>query len=401
MAKIRNKTIYPLQNPVNPNDHVIGTDVNTGETKNFSIAEILSQNYDLTNLNPQCLTIPIRTVIDSEGNTVPLPYQVVDVLQAIINKICNVVPIDVIEITANKTVSTTTPILNQNFVYTITVENTGNIALTNVVLIDLLPSEVLFIQSNSVNYNPLTGQWVVGDLAPGDTLFLNITVTTNNSITTPGQPFINSISSVTAAEDVTSVILNNDIEVIAAASQNLRIDAGFNRQISLTEDKSTLNAITRNTNVSFLWEVLSGGTASIQNPTALDTLVFNIIGDDVLFSITMTDNINGNVVSDTVRVIQRPFSVAQNPSVTLANQTTSLTTVTIPSAYSDPNSLPDPQFQWVFVSIGSTGTQYDIVNENAQDLVVENLLPGIYIFKLTVTNTNGYIGEGATVITVT
>jgi len=401
MAKIKNKVKYPLQNPLNINDYVVGTDYLTGGTKSFTIGELLSQTYGLNEINLQCLLVPIRTTTDCEGNIVNLPYQIVDILQAIINKICDVVVVDLFQLTVNKVVSTATPIINQNFVYTITVTNTGDVDGTNVSLVDLLPSGIVFVQSNSVNYNPVTGLWNIGLLQVSQSVSLNITVTTNSNVTTIGQPIINTITNINADQEGSIIVDNNDIEVVVGISQNLRIDAGYNRARSSKEPRSQLDAITANTNVTFLWEIINGGQGTIQFPDRKNSLIYNLSNIITTCRITMTDNINGNVVTDTVKIIETESPINQTPLINLTAQSTSLSTVTINGDYTDPNGLTNPEFQWTFIETGSTSFQHTIVNENLQNVTITNLLPGIYIFRLTVTNTNGFIGNDAVVITVT
>jgi uncharacterized repeat protein (TIGR01451 family) len=400
MAKIKKKTIYTLQNPINPNDYFIGTDVLTGKTKNFTLGEIMSQDYNLDALEPRCLSFVRRTATDSEGNVTEVPLQPLDVFQAIIDKVCNVVAIPVFDLTTIKSVSNSTPIIGETFIYTITIQNKGNINATGVLLSDLIPSGLTFVSANTAAYNPTNGLWTLGNIDAGSTATLNISVSLDAGANL-GSIITNTITSVVSDQSDTSSAGDNlSVDVTVSDSQVLKIDAGYNRYLSIQDTETNLKAISQNSNVTYLWEVLSG-SATISNPNQKETLVTNISSLDTEFKITMTDLANNNIAVDTVKHLKRANSVSDNPVVSLADQTTASSTVVINGAYTDPQSLPNPQFQWTFEETGSTGTTYSFVNENIQNVTINNLSTGTYFFRLTVTNTNGFIGEDAAIIIIT
>jgi uncharacterized repeat protein (TIGR01451 family) len=400
MAKIKKKTIYTLQNPINPNDYFIGTDVLTGKTKNFTLGEIMSQDYNLDALEPRCLSFVRRTATDSEGNVTEVPLQPLDVFQAIIDKVCNVVAIPVFDLTTIKSVSNSTPIIGETFIYTITIQNKGNINATGVLLSDLIPSGLTFVSANTAAYNPTNGLWTLGNIDAGSTATLNISVTLDAGANL-GSIITNTITSVVSDQSDTSSAGDNlSVDVTVSESQVLKIDAGYNRYSNIQDTETYLKAISQNSNVTYLWEVLSG-SATISNPNQKETIVTNISSLDTEFKITMTDLANNNIAVDTVKHLKRVNSVSDNPVVSLSDQTTASSTVVINGAYTDPQSLPNPQFQWTFEETGSTGTTYSFVNENIQNATINNLSTGTYLFRLTVTNTNGFIGEDAAIITIT
>jgi uncharacterized repeat protein (TIGR01451 family) len=400
MAKIKKKTIYALQNPINLNDYIIGTDVLTGKTKNFTMGEIMSQDYNLDALEPRCLSFVRRTATDSEGNVTEVPLQPLDVFQAIIDKVCNVVAIPVFDLTTIKSVSNSTPIIGETFIYTITIQNKGNINATGVLLSDLIPSGLTFVSANTAAYNPTNGLWTLGNIDAGSTATLNISVTLDAGANL-GSIITNTITSVVSDQSDTSSAGDNlSVDVTVSESQVLKIDAGYNRYSNIQDTETYLKAISQNSNVTYLWEVLSG-SATISNPNQKETIVTNISSLDTEFKITMTDLANNNIAVDTVKHLKRVNSVSDNPVVSLSDQTTASSTVVINGAYTDPQSLPNPQFQWTFEETGSTGTTYSFVNENIQNATINNLSTGTYLFRLTVTNTNGFIGEDAAIITIT
>jgi uncharacterized repeat protein (TIGR01451 family) len=400
MAKIKKKTIYALQNPINLNDYIIGTDVLTGKTKNFTMGEIMSQDYNLDALEPRCLSFVRRTATDSEGNVTEVPLQPLDVFQAIIDKVCNVVAIPVFDLTTIKSVSNSTPIIGETFIYTITIQNKGNINATGVLLTDLIPSGLTFVSANTAAYNPTNGLWTLGNIDAGSTATLNISVSLDAGANL-GSIITNTITSVVSDQSDTSSAGDNlSVDVTVSESQVLKIDAGYNRSSNIQDTETYLKAISQNSNVTYLWEVLSG-SATISNPNQKETIVTNMSSLDTEFKITMTDLANNNIAVDTVKHLKRANSVSDNPVVSLADQTTASSTVVINGAYTDPQSLPNPQFQWTFIEDGGTGTTYSFVNENIQNATINNLSTGTYLFRLTVTNTNGFIGEDAAIITIT
>ena len=400
MAKIKKIPIYPLQNPVHPNDYVIGTDALTKKTKNFTLGQLMNQDYNLDNLNLHCLSVVRRTITDCEGVVTTLPIQPLDLFQAIINKICNVQEIPIFDLLTNKTVNNSSPLLGETFIYTITVQNRGNINATGVLLNDLLPSGLVFVSSNTNAYNPTNGLWTVGNVNAGTTLTLNISVTLANNVTV-GQTITNTITSISSDQSDTVTVGDNlSVNVTVIENQSLRIDAGYNRYIGIGDNQTVLSAISSNTNVTYLWEQITSETVTLLNPNLKQTIVSLDNSSDFEFKITMTDNASGVTTSDTVKVLRRKNSVLDNPVVSLSDQNTTLSSVTINGSYTDPRGLANPQFQWTFQQIGSTGTTHTIVNENIQNVTINNLTTGVYILRLTVTNSNGFIGEDGAIINI-
>ena len=82
-------------------------------------------------------------------------------------------PEPLIDLELEKTVDNSTPDVGSNVVFTITVVNQGPSTATGVVVNDQLPSGFTYVGSNG-NYNPATGDWVIGTLEEGQTVSLNI-----------------------------------------------------------------------------------------------------------------------------------------------------------------------------------------------------------------------------------
>ncbi|MEL6370598.1 MAG: proprotein convertase P-domain-containing protein [Pseudomonadota bacterium] len=82
-----------------------------------------------------------------------------------------------------KTVSSATPTIGSNIVYTLTVSNTGGVTATGVVVEDVLPSGVTFLSDNGGGaYNSATSLWTLPTSLPaGASASLEITVRVNGS----------------------------------------------------------------------------------------------------------------------------------------------------------------------------------------------------------------------------
>lgn len=65
---------------------------------------------------------------------------------------------------------------NNHVNFTLKATNNGSIYAKNVVVTDKIPSGFKFISSNDTKYNPINGQWNIGDLSPGESVFLSIEV---------------------------------------------------------------------------------------------------------------------------------------------------------------------------------------------------------------------------------
>ncbi|MBK8492582.1 MAG: DUF11 domain-containing protein [Saprospirales bacterium] len=72
----------------------------------------------------------------------------------------------VADLSLTKTVDNATPNVGSQVVFTITVNNAGPDAATNVTVKDLLPAGLSYVSDNSGgNYNDVTGIWTVGTIA--------------------------------------------------------------------------------------------------------------------------------------------------------------------------------------------------------------------------------------------
>src|SRR5262249_44480634 len=97
---------------------------------------------------------------------------------------------------ANDADASGTLTVGDDVVFTVTVANAGPDFATGVQLVDQLTAGYTYVSDDSAGtYDPTTGQWNVGVMAPGTTQTLNITATVN-----PSGPYTNT-AQVTASQE--------------------------------------------------------------------------------------------------------------------------------------------------------------------------------------------------------
>ncbi|WP_323788147.1 gliding motility-associated C-terminal domain-containing protein, partial [Psychroserpens sp.] len=82
------------------------------------------------------------------------------------------------ELSVIKEVDVLEPLIGDNVTFTITVSNEGFVTATGVIVEDVLPSGYSFVEAitTSGTYSDVTGEWIVGQLNPGQVEILQITV---------------------------------------------------------------------------------------------------------------------------------------------------------------------------------------------------------------------------------
>ena len=85
------------------------------------------------------------------------------------------------DLSVTKTVNNQTPLIGQEISFTIQVSNAGPNDATGVVVTDILQSGYTYVSSSATagSYDPLTGIWLIGALADGQTIQLIVNVTVN------------------------------------------------------------------------------------------------------------------------------------------------------------------------------------------------------------------------------
>jgi poly(3-hydroxybutyrate) depolymerase len=153
---------------------------------------------------------------------------------------------------------------------------------------------------------------------------------------------------------------------------------------------------------NYLWTKLTGPAQyTITNSSAVNTSVTNLAQGTYSFRLTVTDN-NGATDADTMWIVVNAAPPPPNQPP-LANAGTDITVqLPINTAVLDGAGSADPDGAIVaYAWTKSSGpSQYAIVNTNSTSTVVNNMVQGVYVFKLTVTDNNGAIDTDSVVVTV-
>ncbi|HPG10488.1 MAG TPA: hypothetical protein PLU37_03090, partial [Chitinophagaceae bacterium] len=187
------------------------------------------------------------------------------------------------------------------------------------------------------------------------------------------------------------------------ANQSPSANAGNDQVITLPANTITLNGSGTDpdgTIVSYQWIKLTGPSLfTIVNPTLAQTVVNSLVQGVYTFKLTVTDN-QGATGSDTVQVTVNAAPPAnQSPSANAGNDqviTLPTNTVTLIGSGTDPDGTITT-YQWTKLTGPS---QYSIVSASQALTVVNNLVQGIYTFKLTVTDNQGATGSDTVTVTV-
>lgn len=206
----------------------------------------------------------------------------------------------------------------------------------------------------------------------------------------------------TATDDIT-VTVN---AAVPPPNQVPVAEAGNNVTITLPINNTTLNGAgstdPNGTIVSYAWSRVSGPTTySWANGNAVATSLFNLVQGVYVFRLTVTDN-NGATDTDDITVTvnaaiappnQLPNAVAGNDiAITLPINSTSLNG----GGSNDPDGTI-ASYAWSRVS---GPTAFSWANGNAVATSLFNLVQGVYVFRLTVTDNRGATDTDDITITV-
>lgn len=180
-------------------------------------------------------------------------------------------------------------------------------------------------------------------------------------------------------------------------------NTGSNQTITLPTSTGTLNGTgstdADGTITTYAWVKLSGpSTYTITSASSASTTATGLVAGTYVFQLTVTDN-NSATSSATVQ-IQVNASSTPPTAVVTANQTV---TLPVDSAFiadigSHGNGGPTI-VGWSFTYVsGPVGAW--IYSYASSSTKIYNLMQGVYVFKLTVTDNNGNTGSANTQVTV-
>ena len=182
-------------------------------------------------------------------------------------------------------------------------------------------------------------------------------------------------------------------------------NAGPNRQITLPANSATLDgtgssAASGLTITNYTWTKVSGPASStIVSPNAASTTVNNLTEGIYVFRLSVTDNVGNNATSDvTVTVAAAPATTpvaraGSNQSITLPTSSVTLDG----SASTAPSGTTLTGYLWSKIS---GPAQFTIVSPNTASTNVNNLVEGVYTFRLTVTASNNATHSADVTVTV-
>jgi ribosomal protein L14 len=205
-------------------------------------------------------------------------------------------------------------------------------------------------------------------------------------------------SGATATDDVTITV-----NASAPANQAPVANAGLNRTINLPTNSTTLDGSASfdpdGTITGYSWTKVSGpATFTLANASAATTTLSNLVAGTYVFELTVTDN-NGAIDQDNVTIVvsavanQAPIANAgANITMTLPLNSTNLNG----GGSSDPDGII-VSYAWTKVSGPAT---YTINNPNEAATGLSNLVAGVYVFRLTVTDNAGATATDDVTVTV-
>ncbi len=305
-----------------------------------------------------------------------------------------------------KTADDTTPNLNQEVAFTLTVANLGPNNATGVVVTDVLPTGIQFVRSSTANgnYNSTNGQWSIGPIANGASAVLTITglvtsvgaktntaeITASDQLdpnSTPGNdvPTENDQASVTVAPETIDLSL---AKTVNNASPNVGETIVFNVAVLNSGPSEATNVSIRD----LLPTGLTLGTATPQRgnyntTTGVWTIPTIANGETLTLMLSALVNQTGTL-TNTAEVIaadQSDTDSTVNNNVATEDDQASVT-ITTPVAdlrltKSVDNSRPNVGDEVLFtVVVNNIGT------DPATGVIVTDLLPaGLTLISSTVT----------------
>ncbi len=178
--------------------------------------------------------------------------------------------------------------------------------------------------------------------------------------------------------------------VNAATNQPPTANAGNNITLTLPTNSTTLVGSGYDpdgTIVSYVWSRVSGPTTyTLGTPSAAATSLGNLVEGTYVIRLTVTDNAGA---TGTATVTVTVNAAANQPPVANAGNNIILTLPANSTTLSGSGTDPDgtiTNYSWTHISGPTTFT---VSNANAATTGLSNLIQGVYIFRLTVTDNNG------------
>jgi hypothetical protein len=190
-----------------------------------------------------------------------------------------------------------------------------------------------------------------------------------------------------AYDDVTVTVLADNLGPVA--------NAGADINITLPANSTTLNGGASSdpdgSIVKYAWSTVSGpSTPTIPDASQVTTALTNLVAGTYVIRLTVTDNKGATAADDVNVIVSNGTTPANQPPVAAAGTDVAITlptnSVTLNgSASYDPDGSIS-KYAWTKVS---GPTQFLINSTSSAITIISNLVVGIYVFRLTVTDNKG------------
>ncbi len=191
--------------------------------------------------------------------------------------------------------------------------------------------------------------------------------------------------------------VNNTLSCETTPNQTPTASAGNDQSITLPTDAVNVQGNGSDpdgTITTYLWEKLTGGTATIVDEDSAATAITGLEEGTYTFKLTVTDNI-GATDTDTLTVIVNPEVIADPIANAGADQIIYLPADS--TAISGSGSTGAiTRFRWLQTS----GTTAEIADSTASLTIIRGLDVGVYEFQLTVSHDSGVYGTDTITIVV-
>jgi len=203
----------------------------------------------------------------------------------------------------------------------------------------------------------------------------------------------------TATDDDGATAFDETQVLVDDANQPPIVDAGADVMINLPQNSVTLTATSSDpdgTIVSLDWTKLSGPTSD-QVSVPPNLFLSNLLEGTYTYEAKVTDDA-GAMATDQVKVIVGAGTPNQTPTANAGSDmilTLPTNTVNITGSGSDPDGTIQ-SYLWT----KSSGPAATLSNQTTAAVTVSNLLEGIYVFSLQVTDNEGANGFDEVTVTV-
>lgn len=191
------------------------------------------------------------------------------------------------------------------------------------------------------------------------------------------------------------------VNVSAAPNTPPLANAGTDNTITLPTNSVQLNGSGSDNGgwiTAYAWTQVSGpSTASIGSPSNASTTVSSLVAGSYTFRLTVTDNNGATATDDVAVVVNSPSNVS--PSANAGSDQTVTGTANsaqLNGSGSDPDGSISA-YAWSQVS-GPSSASFS--SPNAASTYATNLVAGVYVFRLTVTDNSGATASDDATVTV-